>query len=268
MTIYIESFLIQNTLINLCLLKLINTTTKTSTTFFKLLFASIVGATSSIVVIFFFNNTLIVNALKLFTAILMITLAFKQGKKQFLTNLILLFLFTYCFGGLITNFSTQTYQTSFGIITTSKINLEFICISIFVLTYIFELVLKHIKTNLKINKLIYTTTLTLGNNTIKINSYLDTGNMLNIAGSPVLILNLDDFLKLSNMNIINFHLSKTQEISTSTVNGNKKLKVFNVDKIELSNGKHSSCFINTPVAISHTNFQNTNYQALISPLFL
>lgn len=269
MTIYIEYFLIQNILINFSLLKLIYLTTKSKTSFFKLLLSSIVGSVFSIVAIYVLTNNLIINSIKFIAAILMLLLAFKQTKKQFATNLILLFLFTYALGGFATSLSSATYYTSFGIVTTSKISIEFICFIFIIFTYILEILLKHIKLKIQTNNLIYSTTLTQGNKTLKINSYLDTGNFLNHNGQPVLILDINSYLKLTNLNLISFYTSKAQTIQTSTVSGNNSLKVFKIDKVEIEINNKTISLNNQLVAINTTNcFKNQNYQALISPLFL
>ena len=269
MTIYIEIFLLQNILINFCLIKLIQSTTKSKTRFFKMFLSSFVGAIASVLSIMFLDNNLILNITKFVTALVMILLAFNQTKKQFITNMILLFLYTYAFGGLVTSLSSQTYHTSFGIVTTSKFSLEFICILIIVATYIFDLVLRHIKLKIKTNNLIYQLTLTQGEKTLKVNAYLDTGNFLNHQVKPVLILYLKSYLKLTNKNLIDFYSSKMESIQTSTVNGHNELRIFHVDKIEIKTDKTKIEIKNQLVAINTTNcFKNTNYQALLSPLFL
>ena len=209
------------------------------------------------------------NIIKFITATAMISIAFKQSKKQFITNFILLFIYTYAFGGLITSLSSQTYYTSFGAIMTSKLSIELICVLIIVATYIFELVLRHLKLKIKTNNLLYNLTLTQGKNSIKVNAYLDTGNFLNHNGQPVLILDLDAYLKLTKTNIISFYTTKTEEIKTGTVSGHNNLKIFHIDKMEIKNGKSKTELKNQIIAINTTNcFKNTNYQALLSPLFL
>lgn len=269
MTIYIEIFLLQNILINFCLLKLVFLTTKSKTSFIKLLTASIIGSTSSVLAIYFLTNTALINLTKFFTSITMLSVAFKQTKKQLTFNIILLFLYTYAFGGMITSLSNNVHYTNFSAVMTSKFSLELICVLFIVFTYIFELVVKHLKMKVKTNSLIYNLTITQGTNSIKINAYLDTGNFLNHNGQPVLILDLNAYLKLTKTNLINFYTSKTEEIQTFTVSGKNNLKLFNIDKIEIQNNKNKIELKNQIVAINTTNcFKNANYQALISPLFL
>ena len=269
MEIYIEIFLLENILINFCLIKLIHSTTKNKTKFLKMLIASIVGSISSIFSIFYLNNNLILNIVKLLTALSMILVAFKQTKKQFITNTILLFLYTYAFGGLITNLGSSTHYTSFGTFITNKFSLEIICLLIIVSTYIFDLVLRHIKLKIQTNNLIYKIKLTQGNKSININAYLDTGNFINHNGKPVLILDLNTYLKLTKINLVQFLSKKTETINTTTVNGNNALKLFTIDKVEILNQKYKKEIKNQLIAINLTNcFKNTNYEALLSPLFI
>ena len=269
MEIYIEAFLIQNILINFCLLKLVHLTTKSKTTFLKLLTSSIFGAIPSVFIVLFLNNMLILNLSKLITSLLMITTAFQSTKKQLIYNIVLLFLYTYALGGIITSISSSVYYTPFGAVMTSKFNLETICLITIIATYIFELVVKHLKLKIQTNNLIYNIKLTQSNKTISINAYMDTGNFLNLNGQPVLILDINAYLKLTNSNLINFYITKMVEIKTGTVNGTKNLKTCKIDKIEIKNGKSVITYSNQIIAINTTNcFKNTNYQALLSPLFL
>lgn len=269
MEIYIEIFLIQNILINFCLLKLVQVTTKSKTSWHKLILASIVGSVPSVIVVLILNNTSLLNITKFLTAFAMLFVAFKQTKKQFFFNTILLFLYTYALGGVVTSLSSSVYYTSFGAVMTSKFSLEAICLIIVVFTYLFELVTRHLKLKVKTNGLIYNLTLTHKNKTINTYAYLDTGNFLNLDGKPILVLDLDIFLKLTNTNLISFFTSNHSSLTTQTVNGKNDLQICNIEQIEISQGKNKIKFNNQSVAINTNNcFKNTNYKALISPLFL
>ena len=265
MTIYIEAFLIQNILINFCLLKLVNLTTKSNTSFFKLILSSIVGASFSVISAIFLINIVVINFLKLTCAIIMILLAFKQQFKQFIFNLILLFLYTFAFGGAITTLSSNVYLTSFGAVVSSKYSLELITLIIICITCIFEQVPKHLKHKLKINNYIYKTTLYLHNEKLTINAYLDTGNLLEHDGNPIIILDFNSYLKLTKNNIIQYFNQKAC-IKTNTVNGQNTLKLFKVDKLKIKNNNKNIVLQNQLVAVTTKCFNSTNYQALLSPL--
>lgn len=269
MTIYIETFLIQNILINFCLIKLIHSTTKCKTSFFKIFIASVIGSISSFIAIYFIDNILLLNLLKIISAFIIISLSFKQSTRLFITNFILLFVFTCAFGGLITSLSSTTYLTNFGMVTLSKFSMEFICVIIIVATYIFDLVVKHLQSKIKTNNLIYDITLTHNKHSIKLQAYLDTGNFLNQNGKPVLIVDLKSYLKLTNTNLIDFYLKKTETLNAKTINGSNNLKCFKIDKLNIKHKNFNAELFNQIIAINTSNcFKDTNYQALLSPLFL
>lgn len=268
MTIYIESFLLQNTLINLCLLKLVNTTTKYHTTLLKLIIASIIGAVFSVFSAMFLTNNHLLNLLKIICAIVMLKSAFKLTKKQLFISFILLFVFTYSLGGAIISLSSASYLTSFGVVISSKFNLSFICLMIILLTYVIDMIAKHQKNRTKTNNYIYPIELELNKNKIKINAYLDSGNLLQFNEKPVIILDLKTYLKLTKSDLINFYLNNAKTILTNTVTGVQNLKIFQIDKITIY-GKEKIEIKNQYIAINTNNsFKNTNYQALLSPLML
>ena len=268
MTIYIETFLLQNILIDFCLLRLVLITSKSQSSFFRLLLASIISAGFSVITAMFIINNFMINLIKIVCAVAMIKIAFKQTKKQFIYNFILLFLFTYALGGAITSLTSSSYQTSFGMIMTSKVSLELISIIAIIITYIYELVVKNIKFKIKSNNLIYTIILKDHKTKLKLNAYLDTGNLLSYQGQPVLILDINAYLKLTRSNLINFYLSKTETISLGTVAGNDQLKLTKIDEVTIKINHEEKKFKNQYIAVSTNNFKQTNYQALLSPLFL
>lgn len=268
MIIYIESFLIQNVLINFCLLRLVVITLKSKTSFIRQLSASILGAGFSVISAIFLSDQLILNLIKFSCAILMLLVAFKQSKKQFVFSLLLLFLYTYALGGAIINLTSTNYYTSFGVVSSSKFSLELITIIAIVITYIYESIAKTIRIKLKTNNLIYPLSLYFKNNKVNINAYLDTGNFLNYNGEPVIIIDIDTYLKLSKKNLIDYYLSKEGEITAKTVNGNNNLKLFKIDKIEIKINKEKKTYLNHYIAVSSNKFKDSNYQALLSPLNL
>lgn len=268
MEIYIETFLIQNILINLCLLKLVETTTKYKSSLFKLVLSSIIGSIFSVLTAIFICNNHILNLIKLICAYLMIKVAFKTNFKQFISCFILLFVYTFALGGAIITLSSATYSTSFGVVISSKFNLTSICVLIILLTYFIDMVAKQAKNRLKTNNYIFKTQLELNNQKIKINAYLDSGNLLQFESKPVIIVDLNTFLKLSNTNLVNFYLTNNKHISTNTVVGSQNLKLFKIDKITIF-AKKKIEIENQYIAINTNNsFKNTNYQALLSPLML
>lgn len=269
MTIYIESFLIQNTLINLCLLRLITISIRPRTNIIRCAIAAVFGAVISAVASNVINQHLCINIIKLLCGIAMIIIAFNASVKQTTLCLILLFVFTYTFGGLIMNFASIYYTTEYGIIYSSSISIELIAGIIIAGTYIYEKIVKMLKLKFKINDLIYRITLISNTKKLHLNAYLDTGNFLNINGEPILIIDVNTYLKLSGKTLIDFYLEGGETISAGTVSGQSDLKLIKIDKLLLRTGQNIKTFTNPYIAINACQiFKGTNYQALLTPLFL
>lgn len=270
MEMYIEDFLIQNILINWCMLRLVEITTKSKTNCFKLILSSIVGAGFSVITASVLTSVVAINILKILCATIMIMTAFKTKFKQFAFNFILLFAYTFALCGLITHLCGQYVLTSSGLIFASKINLWLVLIACLLLTYVFEFVARHIRLKIQLNNLIYCVTLKNKNKSLTINAYLDTGNMLNLNGQPVLILDLSSYLKLTEQTYINFLLNdNSNNLGLQTVAGASNLKIITIDKMKIKINGQTKEFVNQPVAINlQDKFSATNYQALLSPAFL
>ena len=147
----------------------------------------------------------------------MIKTCFKTTLKQFFISFILLFTYTYALGGAIISLSSASYLTSFGVVITSKFNLTFVCLIIILLTYAIDMIAKHLKYRSKTNNYIYKIELELNNNKIQINAYLDSGNLLQFNEKPVIILDLNSYLKLTKSNLINFYLNNSETLKTNTI---------------------------------------------------
>ena len=195
----------------------------------------------------------------------MLLLAFKQTKRQFVFNFILLFIYTFALGGAITSLAGSCYATGFGVIISSKISLEMVLGFVIVLTYLFELVAKHLKFKIKTNNLIYPLTLYFNNNKITINAFLDTGNFLKFNNQPVVIVDLLAYLKLTKENYINFVLNKANTVNLGTVAGKNCLKVFKIDLLDIKVDGKVKSFKDQYIAVNTSaSFKHTNYQALIT----
>ena len=149
MTIYIEEFLIQNIIINFCLLKLIHSTTKPTTSFFRMLIASVLGAGFSVLSAIYISNSHAMNILKILCAITMVTLAFKQTIKNRISSLLLLLIYTYALCGVVTTICGTSYATTFGMVISCKINMNYVCLIITFASYIFDMIARHLSFKFK-----------------------------------------------------------------------------------------------------------------------
>ena len=266
MTLYVEYFLIQTCIINFCILKLIKATTKHNSSFFRFFVAGFISALIHTISLKTLSDKDILNILEFISVVIMLKISFKTNAKHFIYDLILTYIFSFSLYGFSLTLNSQTYYTSFGTVTTSKFGIDSICLIIIIASYIYDLVLKHIKLKINNNSLLYPLKLTHKMRNITIQAFLDTGNCLSFNGNPVIVLDLATFLKLHNSDLISFLSSKSDAISTSTVNSNGSLKLFKIDKIEIKNKNHISTHFNQYVAVNYTNcFKNSEYKALISP---
>lgn len=268
MTIYIEEFILQNVLINICLLRLVQLTLKPQGRFLYILISCIIGAIFSVVSAVFIKDQILMNTLKILCSVTMILIAFRQPIKQTIVSIILLFMYTYALGGAIVSIGNLQF-TEIGIISFSKVNLYYICLGIIILSYVFEMIARNITLRIKSNRFIYEITLKHNNKKLTINAYLDTGNLLNLDGKPIIVVDVDIYLKLMNMTLIDFYLKKSIVIPTGTIAGNDNIKIFTIDEVFLKMDKKTITLRDQYIAINTTNnFKNTNYKALLSPMLI
>ena len=266
MTIYLEDFLLQNIIINFCILRLVYISTKYRTNNYKLVISSILGAVFSAISATYISDLLMTNIIKLLCSLLMILISFNIRIKQFIYSYILLFIYTYALGGVMMNFASNSYFSSNGIIMQSKFNLELVTLFIVVLTYIFEISLKHVRNKIINNNFICNIHLKSGKKTLKIKAFIDTGNNLSFNGKSVMILDNSCFLKLIDLK---YFSKKPLTINTATISGNKSLTLFLIDEIKIYSNKKPKIIKNQYIAVDNMNtFSNTNYQALLSPTMI
>lgn len=265
---YIESFLIQNFLINFCLFRLVQLTIKPKTKFLKMFFASLFYTIFCTILIILNFSTLVQNILKIFALFAALLVAFKQTKKQHIFSFALLNIYNFAFVGATILICGKFKFLNFGLAGTSDISLETFTIFAIVLTYLFESVVNKIKFKIKNGNLVYPITLYFGKNKLTINAFLDSGNLLSYKQQPVVVVDLESYLKLTKQDIVNYYLTKQigENIKLSTVAGNNSLKIVKIDKIEINlNGKVKTTD-SKYIAINNLGgFKNANYQALITP---
>lgn len=260
MQIYIEDFLIENILINCSILSLIKVTTKSKSSIFKMILSSIVGATISVFYTFFIQNTIILNIFKIISAILIILIGFKNTKKQFTYNFILLFLYTYALGGIITSLNNNITIGTNSIIINPKISLFGVCLSVIVLTNIFKLIARSFKSKMVKSNYIYPITITCNKKSISINAYLDTGNLVKYNNFPVIIIDAFTFSKIATKNL------KFETLEVSTATSKKQMTLFQVDNVTIKTNKciklEKQFLAVSPIRLGD------NYNALLSPEIL
>ncbi len=270
MNIYIEDFILQNSLINLCLLRLTQLTTKNKTSFFKLVFSSIIGTGFNVLCAGFVTDAIIINLLKVLCAFVMLKIAFKINFKQLLGNMLLLFAYTLALCGLVISLCGGGNLNSGGIVFANNIHLWQVLAICLIGSYLLTFVARQIKLKLNLSNLIYSIKLKKDGNTLSLHAFLDTGNMLHINGQPVLVLDLDSYLSLTKQTYIDYLLrpNSTQNINLQTVSGCNIVKLYSIDELQIKINRKVKIIQSATVAVVNQKFSSGNYQALLSPAFL
>lgn len=270
MEIYIEDFILQNSLINMCLLRLTQLTTKNQTSLFKITFASIVGTGFSVLCAGFVSNAVIINLLKIICAFVMLKICFKINFKQVLGSLLILFAYTLALCGLVNLLCGGGNLSTGGIMFANNIHLWQVLAICLVGSYLLGFVASQIKLKLNLSNLIYSIKLKQNGNCLTLHAFLDTGNMLNLNGQPVLVLDLDSFLRLTKQTYIDYLLKQSNQnsLDLQTVSGCNKLNLFQIDELQIKINHKTKTFNLAMVAVSNQKFSSGNYQALLSPAFL
>lgn len=270
MEIYIEDFILQNSLINMCLLRLTQLTTKNQTNLFKIIFASIIGTGFNVLCAGFVANAAIINLLKVVCAFVMLKICFKISFKQVIGNMLLLFAYTLALCGLVDLMCGGSNFSSGGIMFANNIHLWQVLTICLVGSYLLGFVSRQIKLKLNLSNLIYPITLKQSGNSLSVQAFLDTGNMLNIYGQPVLVLDLDSYLRLTKQTYIDYLLKQNSHnsLNLQTVSGCNKLNLYQVEELQITINHKTKIIDSAMVAVSNQKFSSGNYQALLSPAFL
>lgn len=270
MEIYIEDFILQNSLINLCLLKLTQLTTKNKTSFFKLILASIIGTGFNVICAGLVTNAVIINILKVICAVVMLKICFKINLKQLLSNLLLLFAYTLSLCGLVISLCGGNNLTSGGVVFANNVHLWQVLAVCLIGSYLLSFTARHIKLKLNLSNLIYSVKLKKDGNTLSLHAFLDTGNMLSIDGQPVLVLDLNSYLQLTKQTYIDYLLksNSNQSINLQTVSGSNQVKLYHIDEMQIKINHKTKTINSAMIAVSSQKFSSGNYQALLSPAFL
>ena len=178
------------------------------------------------------------------------------------------FFIIYLFGGEVYSVQSMTYNlpVSLGLI--------FALLGIYIYLLIKAIQIFYKKQ--KLSTFCYNLILTINKTKIKINAYLDSGNLLqdSSTGLPIIIINfntLNKFFKPS-ISIIDFLTNKLDKnikgryINVSTINSSGKIFVFEAEEVLIKNENGQSKKINALIGVSSINIKGENFEALLNPL--
>ena len=263
MKVYIEPVLISNFVIDFCIMLIISKIVFSSISIKRIIFSSIFGSIS-VLMYPFCANPILLNILKILSAIIMIQILRPISRKQLFLSTLTMFCLSYIFGGaILSNFGSASLG---GYTIKNDLNIWIILTIIIILSFIICQIIKWLKSKIITNSNIYIAELTLNNKSINIKSFIDSGNSLHDNNQPVNLINFDTFSKLTNVNLEQyltnqFSLNDAHYISANTIAGSKKILVFTIDSLTLHR-KTSQTFKNIKLGLS-LNFDNSKEYKLI-----
>ena len=264
MTIYIEQVIITNFIVDFCIVTIISKIIYSKPNYRLVVLSALFGSIASLIVPYC-SNWILLNALKILTAIIMLQII-HLSNKQLLFGTLLMLMSSYIIGGaLLSNFGALVN----GSYMLSDINLIYIFIISITSTFIISKLINYIKRKITNNANIYDITLIYNSNSIKIKSFIDSGNSLYDNDSPVSLINFDTFSTLTQTTLNQYltndfsTLNNPHFITASTIAGKRKILVFTIDELHIKHKIYKS--ISLGVALNFDN--NKEYKAILNSCF-
>lgn len=210
MRIYIDLFLLFNTIMDIIIITSVSILLKRNTTYKRILISSLLGGLSSLMLFTSINRLL----LELITIILMITIAFKyKNIRYFLTNMLYTYILSILLGGLIYLFNSKV---------TLNIYLNYLVIIILSI----EVMTLYIKENKKIKNTY--------NNYYKVDIYFKDKEKISLIGFLDTGNNLYDPYKKRPIILVDKKYQKEDKfilVPYHTINGEGLLKCIKPEKV-------------------------------------
>lgn len=281
MVVYLEDAIFDTTIINFVILYLSLYSLRQKIKIYKVILSALFGCLLSIGLTFFTLPQWLNISSKLLCGGVMATIVLPNFSFRLLSVFFLVFLsFTcliggFCFfiiyllGGEVYSLTSMSYNL--------PISLGFITILIWLYVFFLIKIIQIFYKKQKLESFYYDIKLCANYKTIKIKAYLDSGNLLQDpkTGLPVLILNLKTFLKLfeDKINAIDCINGKLpikiggKYIDFYSVGKMEKLYVFEPQMVQLATKNNiQQKKLNVLIGVSINNFNNQNFDALLSPL--
>ncbi len=271
MEVYIEDVIVDNFIIDYLILSLTNFSLKQKTPKFKIILSSMIGVAMTILLSKIVLPPIVTIVVKMLTGILMCIVVLQKFSFKNLFLFFMVFLtFTFVLGGFCSFIISLLQRGGKGINLPTGLVLLIVVLYCYVLMNVVKVFYK----KQKISKYIYKTQIKHRGKNIKIEAYLDSGNILvdKQTNLPVVIINYKTFNKLlPEIDFEKFMFSKIdcnfgRYIDFDTVSGKGKMFVFQVDEICIDfEGKETK--ISALLGISSSCFnKNAGFEALLNPL--
>lgn len=279
MDIYIEYVIIDNFIIDFCIILAVCKTLGLKVFKFRICLASAVGTGLALALPLFKMPDIAGLGVKIFLSIIMVVITSRyKSKKQFLFALLLFYTYTFvmggaCFGLLYLYCGNVSLGISFNYSSAVPVGLVVLVILGYI--YLINLLVRFFKKRKDIINFLYDIDIYYKENKVKITGFMDSGNRLYYKENnlPAIIINLKTALKLVKSEEVEFFLGLNKNfkyITFSTVNDkNKKMPVIISDKIDIFINGQTHTYQNIALCISFKEFSDTEkYEALLHPALI
>lgn len=229
MKLYIELYIINNFFINLFINILTIKLTRQSIIKYRLILTTLFEALVSVVYVYIDINNVF---LKIFLLFIIIALLTKNNSIfVYLKNCFIFLVVTFILGGsiyaILLNFNIDIYEISFSL------RMLVIYSAIICLLFFMKKILKCTK-KIK-NKMIFSDNIILYKNDkkLKVMGYYDSGNNMYFKENPVCFISQKTYSRLLNDTTIN----TIEYVNITSINSKAKLKLIQLDKIQLIEDK-------------------------------
>ena len=255
MTVYVEYALIDNLVIDYLILKATFTVTGVTRTKRRLFLCAFLGSVFALLYPLIGANALVQTSVKILASILIMVISGEfRSKKEFFYNFIAFFAVTFIFGG-----SASGLLGLFGIELSSEICVSVVIIPVYLAYKCLLYGFRFYKKQKTMENFVYKVSATIGENTLILRGFLDTGNGVYDGEKPVVFCRKSVAVKLAE----NGDIKKVKELEIATVNGYDKKTAFTIDKLEIffKDGK----YIYNNVTFCVTEGIGLNYDLLLHP---
>lgn len=257
MQIEIELSLITNILLNFFIIKCTCLSTKSSG---KLVFlASLLGAIVALILPIFAISPIANIIIEILLSFALCLIVFDIKKPKNFALCYLLFLgYTCLFGG-----ACYAISSNFG-----DIPIFIVCLISFAVYIIAKTIISHQNKARALDKFTFKVSLFSSNKVVEEEGFLDSGNVLYdpVTQKPIILITFDVFSKLySNINYISAYC---KQVDTSRLDGGHyvpiktlasgtSILVFNIKKVQISQGEEVKDFVDVPVGLSFSRFDKS-----------
>ena len=275
MVLYIEYVLLDNLIVDYCLIKLIERTFKDKYKKLSVVLSLLIGVLGAVFLPYIISKTILSIVYRMGIALVMVLLFKKYNSlKGLLARLVCFVCYTALIAGVIIgvlNLLNIPYTVSGVLLYSLEIPMGLLILIIVIGVYLLDKFLRVLVRVISNSKYMCDMSIEDNGVVIDIKGFYDSGNMVSVDGESVSIISIDSFLKLhKNMTIIDLFkrkdnmegLCKIKYIDICGVSSGQKLLSFVVDKIVL-NGRE---YYGQRLAVAHKNFDE--FDCILSSNYL